>query len=546
MAYFEYNTLSQTLIPVTRQMAQAISTGDEIALQRISDSLILIPHISNVQVYLADGTCAAESERDADRTMWNSDIKEPCRNKQRYFQFSIERSIQLPDASVDGIVHLGLEIPLQYFLIIPLSFFFIILTTNIFIRVSVQKTVLSLAQMIEQLASAFYESDNPNFELEEINHVYQKLKRLRSLELDVATNTSLQKATSQVSHDIRSPLAALEMILPELTDLSEDKRLIVRNSVNRIRDIANDLLKKYREDAVNQFQKKGNLLQIELLLPLIDEIVSEKRTQYKNLVFTEISFTQSMESYGHFSRVNSIDFKRMLSNLINNAVEALPRQKGKVSVELRSLDNQWIEINVKDNGIGISRDNISKIGTKGLTTKKDGGSGLGLYNAKELIASWNGDLKIESVKGNGSNFMIRLEKAETPSWFVPKINLNRESTVISFDDDSSVHKIWRTRIDSFGETSKNIILRSFLDPAGLMDYYRNNFVELENALFLIDYEILGTAHNGLDIIERLGIQASSILVTSRYDQPEIRERCQGLQVKLIPKSMSGFVPIEIL
>jgi hypothetical protein len=49
----------------------------------------------------------------------------------------------------------------------------------------------------------------------------------------------------------------------------------------------------------------------------------------------------------------------------------------------------------------------------------------------------------------------------------------------------------------------------------------------------------------LQIIEELGLGAQSILVTSRYEEAHIREKCERLGVKLIPKAMAGFVPIEI-
>jgi hypothetical protein len=65
-------------------------------------------------------------------------------------------------------------------------------------------------------------------------------------------------------------------------------------------------------------------------------------------------------------------------------------------------------------------------------------------------------------------------------------------------------------------------------------------------LFLVDYELLNQAATGLDIVEKLGIGPRTILVTSRYDEQPIRERCEKLGIKLIPKSMVAFVPIEIL
>jgi hypothetical protein len=61
----------------------------------------------------------------------------------------------------------------------------------------------------------------------------------------------------------------------------------------------------------------------------------------------------------------------------------------------------------------------------------------------------------------------------------------------------------------------------------------------------VDYELLNQNATGLDVIEDLGIGTQAILVTSRYEEDKIRERCDRLGVRLIPKAMAGFVPIEI-
>lgn len=57
----------------------------------------------------------------------------------------------------------------------------------------------------------------------------------------------MKPAPTQVSHDIRSPLAALEMISGSINELPEEKRIIVRSAINRIRDIANSLLKENKK-----------------------------------------------------------------------------------------------------------------------------------------------------------------------------------------------------------------------------------------------------------------------------------------------------------
>jgi response regulator of citrate/malate metabolism len=136
-----------------------------------------------------------------------------------------------------------------------------------------------------------------------------------------------------------------------------------------------------------------------------------------------------------------------------------------------------------------------------------------------------------------------LPREMPPPWFVSNLILQHDSKVIIFDDDQSVHQIWKERIDSINSTVQMIHITT---PMELRKLYGKNFSELDNAIFLMDYEILNSQVTGLELIEELNIQLQSILVTSRYDEPRIRDVCDRLKVKLIPKSMSGFVPIDIV
>jgi hypothetical protein len=127
-----------------------------------------------------------------------------------------------------------------------------------------------------------------------------------------------------------------------------------------------------------------------------------------------------------------------------------------------------------------------------------------------------------------------LPREMPPPWFVSNLILQHDSKVIIFDDDQSVHQIWKEQ------------MIHITTPMELRKLYGKNFSELDNAIFLMDYEILNSQVTGLELIEELNIQLQSILVTSRYDEPRIRDVCDRLKVKLIPKSMSGFVPIDIV
>ena len=204
-----------------------------------------------------------------------------------------------------------------------------------------------------------------------------------------------------------------------------------------------------------------------------------------------------------------------------------------------------MQITIKDTGKGVPPELIAKLGIRGNTFHKKGGSGLGLAHAKETLESFGGTLQIESKIGVGTTLTLLLPKEEAPDWFVPKIKLKNISKIIVFDDDQSIHQIWKGRFESVQVEETRLELIHFSTPVDLRKYFGQNFAELDDALFLMDYEILDHQNTGLDLIEELGIHSQSILVTSRYEENTIRTRCEKLGVKLIPKSMSGFVPIEV-
>ncbi len=150
---------------------------------------------------------------------------------------------------------------------------------------------------------------------------------------------SMNHLATQVAHDIRSPLAALENILNRLNNLPEPERILTRTAVNRIKDIANNLIERNREVTANkpESREKHKVQTNEasttfLLVSLVEPLLTEKRMQFRSKIDIDIDLQQDESSYGLFSRVQPSEFKRVLSNLINNSVEALDC-KGRVKVD---------------------------------------------------------------------------------------------------------------------------------------------------------------------------------------------------------------------
>jgi len=210
----------------------------------------------------------------------------------------------------------------------------------------------------------------------------------------------------------------------------------------------------------------------------------------------------------------------------------MPYDKGNIKVILLS-ENEYVIVKVKDDGKGIPPEILSRLGEKGLTFNKKGGSGLGLYHAKTTIEKWSGKLEINSELNKGTEVTIKIPKAKTPDWFCESINIDSKTKIIVIDDDETIHNIWEDRFKKY-----NIEIIHLYNPNDL-----KHSSKTEKELYLIDYEFKGYNENGLDLIEELNISDKSILVTSHFENEIIIERCRELNIKLIPKTLSGFVPV---
>lgn len=225
------------------------------------------------------------------------------------------------------------------------------------------------------------------------------------------------KLAAQISHDIRSPIAALSFIRKDLLILPEDTKAIAMGAMDQITDIANsllmnknNLLKKSGTNWKNftSFWKK-NVKSI-LISHLVSQLLAEKRMEYMNRsgVTIQLEIEKSVDSV--FVRVNESELKRVISNLINNSIDAIEDQ-GTVTVHLNS-DSSLLYLTVKDTGKGIPADLIKKIGTRAFSFGKQNGNGLGLYHAKKTISSFGGVITFSSQENIGTVIQIKLPKTQ--------------------------------------------------------------------------------------------------------------------------------------
>jgi signal transduction histidine kinase len=368
-------------------------------------------------------------------------------------------------------------------------------------------------------------------------------KKIQLMLIQNNHSKDLEQISRQVSHDIRSPLAALNMAMQDLDQLPEGTRLILRASIQRIQDIANNLLNKTSKNS-EQANKK-NELQTTFLYSSLDEIVSEKRLHFRSKGSIQIEGNLSQE-FGLFSKVDNKSLKRVISNMINNAVEALPDSKGVIKLNL-SKDAKNAIIKIQDNGKGISPEILSKLGKEGVSFGKEGskdsGSGIGLYHAIQTVESWKGSLKIDSAVGIGTIITIQIPLSSPPNWFLSNIKLIPNQTVCILDDDQEIHHTWDERFKDY-VNKHNIKLVHFTTSDEVRLWFKNN--SHKNSIFLSDYELIGRNETGLDLIKELQLAPISILITSHYEEKTIQNECKKINLKILPKMMAANINISLI
>jgi signal transduction histidine kinase len=414
---------------------------------------------------------------------------------------------------------------------------------NRLVRLSSNQSLQSTIAELNDIKTPVYEIkslvDNFKAKLVQVEENERRAK-------DQANLIAMGNLSAQVAHDIRSPLTALTMAAEgeELQKIPEGQRVIIRSAVMRIQDIANNLLSQHADSGAEltpegERAHRHNEPSNQLLSSLIDNLASEKRLQFRSRLGITIHANVGTPSYGLFACIQPAEFKRVLSNLINNAVEAIT-ESGEVQISL-AKEADDVVLRVKDNGKGIPRDILPKLMQKGVTFDKADGLGLGLYHAKSSIESWGGTIEIQSEVGKGTVATIRLPKATPPDWFVPEIIIAPDTSVVILDDDLSIHQIWQKRLE---EVAPEIKVFHFSTTKEINDWHRENRPKPGSTLFLVDYELIGETKTGLDVIEELGIAEESILVTSRYEEQRVIEGCLKLATNLIPKALATAIPIS--
>jgi signal transduction histidine kinase len=208
-----------------------------------------------------------------------------------------------------------------------------------------------------------------------------------------------------VGHDLRNPLQAIitgvylgrkgyESLPPEYAKVAEEYGLVkwlslVEGEIEYMDKIVSDL----QDYAV---PLKPDLSQVNIAQLLKDAL---SKTQIPSNVNLSVHVEEGLQLM-----IDPGLMKRVFSNLIANAVQAMPKG-GELIVEAKS-DEQAL-VSFRDTGVGIPQEDFSRLFNPFFTTKAKG-QGLGLAVCKRLVEAHGGEITVESKPGEGSTFTVKL------------------------------------------------------------------------------------------------------------------------------------------
>jgi PAS domain S-box-containing protein len=216
---------------------------------------------------------------------------------------------------------------------------------------------------------------------------------------------------ARMSHELRTPLAAIigygELLFDGITGpvTEEQKRQLsrIRSSANHLLAIIDEILTLARMEAGKE--------KVEIADVNVEELMESVASMAEPLAAQKgLGFTLDGSAAGVTMRTDPVKLRQVLLNLLSNAVKYT--DEGSVSVAVHP-DNGMIHFLVSDTGVGVGDEHLEKIfepfwQVEHTTTRRAGGTGLGLAVTRQFVELLGGSISVESRLGAGSTFRVSL------------------------------------------------------------------------------------------------------------------------------------------
>jgi signal transduction histidine kinase len=280
----------------------------------------------------------------------------------------------------------------------------VLIADNAITHAVIDPASLRLLQIYAQQASAAIQNTRLYRELMEkvefCERVNQTLQENQHHLLQVERLSTIGRMAALLAHEIRTPLVSIGGFARKMLrsthphDPRKEEMEIIVSEVIRLEKLVDEVLAFGRVSEPEYRPTDINGLIRSILVNMQDEIQKKSVTAELELD----SFLPSAQS-------DEAQLRQALINLVSNSLEAMP--SGGILTISTKLDDEYIEIGVRDTGVGIHHKHWDKMFAPFYTTKSTG-TGLGLAIVSQVVHNHKGSLRFESIPDQGTVFHIRL------------------------------------------------------------------------------------------------------------------------------------------
>lgn len=244
-----------------------------------------------------------------------------------------------------------------------------------------------------------------NNEVEGIILVLIDVTRRKKAEEDlfnVKRLSDIGTLAATVAHELRNPLGVIQAAIYNIKRKSQNIEIEKHiNNINAKVEESEQIINNLLSYSKFKIPKRTEVPVYNFLNELFDDIISKN-------IKVDIVFNRKFEVLKDtIISIDPFQIREVLNNIVNNAYQSLPLTNGCIEILGSLSNNNQLHLLITDNGEGMEKEDLEKIFNPFFTTRSKG-TGLGLTICKELIKLHNGNIEIQSRKGQGTIVKITL------------------------------------------------------------------------------------------------------------------------------------------